>query len=192
MAFKIRDLMISVLSPAAGNDRGCQDCTGTIQGCQGNTKLGCQTCTGTTGQKLYDYGCNLCTGTTAPRGCLACTGTTADNGCPTCTGTTPYGGGCHTCTGTTGGLCAHAAALAACGLCTGVSPALGDRRPEAISVLKQQLQGLLAEVEAEEQRLADEAFPKTAEEADALEKKLEEALAEVRSRKTGLGKKKKG
>lgn len=204
MAFKIRDLMISVLSPAAGGNRGCPDCSGTVftGGCPNHTQLGCQTCTGTTGQQLYDYGCNLCTGTTAPRGCPtcsgttgalaygcpACTGTTADNGCPTCSGTTGYGGGCNACTGTTGGFCAHAAALAACGLCTGVSPAIGDRRPEALSLLKQQLQGLLAEVEAEEQRLADEAFPKTAEEAEALEKQLEEALAEVRSRKAGLRK----
>jgi hypothetical protein len=166
MGFKVRDLLISVLG---NNPGGCNPCTGT-------TGQGCNPCTGT-------VGCNPCTGTTGPYclggGCNPCTGTTADLA----------GFGCRTCTGTTGGPCLHAAALAACGVCTGVSPALGDdQRPQALAQLKQQLQGLLAEVEAEERRLEEAAFPQTAEEAEELEKKLEEALAEVRSRKAGLRK----
>lgn len=186
MAFRIRDLMISVLAPAAGV-QGCPTCTGTtgdvLHGCHGQTGLGCQTCTGTTNPQFnlqaFGQGCNLCTGTTV---------TQVAWGCPGCTGTV----GCQTCTGTTGGVFAQAAALAACGVCTGFSPALGDQRPQALAQLRQQLQGLLAEVEAEEKRLADEAFPQSAAEAEALEKKLEEALAEVRSRKAAFGKKKKG
>jgi hypothetical protein len=189
MAFRIRDLMISVVPSPGG---GCVTCTGTTgqgcgghtDGCMGRTGYGCVTCTGTTNVQ-YDLG-----------GCVACTGTTADNGCVTCTGTTGNrgngGGGCVACTGTTGGLCAHAAALAACGVCTGISPAVGDQRPQALAQLRQQLQGLLAEVEAEEQRLADAGAPQSLEEAEELEKKLEDALAEVRSRKAGFGKKKKG
>jgi hypothetical protein len=168
MSFRIRDLMISVLPSAGGMGQGCP------------------TCTGTTGQV---GGCNLCTGTTGGQvgGCNTCTGTTPYGGCNLCTGTTGQVG-CHTCTGTTGGLCAHAAALAACGICTGISPALGDQRPQALAVLRQQLQGLLSEVEAEEKRLEDAAFPQTAGEAEELEKRLEEALAEVRSRKGNLKK----
>lgn len=185
MAFRIRDLMISVV-PTPG--AGCVTCTGTTGqgcgghsgGCLGRTGYGCVTCTGTTGELLYN------------QGCVACTGTTAENGCVTCTGTTADRGGCVTCTGTTGGLCAHAAALAACGICTGISPAVGDQRPQALAQLRQQLQGLLAEVEAEEQRLADAGAPQSLDEAEELERKLEEALAEVRSRKAGFGKKKKG
>lgn len=185
MSFRIRDLMISVLTPVGG--KGCQTCTGTTGdvGPQAHADPGCKLCTGTTHEQLHNYGCPACTGTTGQ--------VTLGGGCPACTGTTPhYGGGCPACTGTTGGFCAQAAALAACGVCTGVSPALADQRPQALALLRQQLQGLLAEVEAEEKRLADEAFPQTAEETEALEKKLEEALAEVRSRKAAFGKKKKG
>jgi hypothetical protein len=187
MAFRIRDLMISVVPSPGG---GCVACTGTTGqgqgcggqsgGCFGGTGNGCVTCTGTThDQGLFALGCRTCTGTTTDNyGCVACTGTT--------------GQGCPTCTGTTGGFCAHAAALAACGVCTGVSPAVADQRPQALALLRQQLQGLLAEVEAEEKRLAEAGTPQSLEEAEDLEKKLEEALAEVRSRKAGFGKKKKG
>jgi hypothetical protein len=179
MGFKIRDLMISVLPSTARRDpEGCNICTGTTG--ELFTVGGCNVCTGTvpTGRNA-DFGCRTCTGTTggACQGCPACTGTTGDYGCPACTGTT-------------NALCAHAAVLAACGICTGVSPALGDRRPEALALLRQQLEGLLAEVAAEEKRLTEASFPKTTEEAEDLEKKLEEALAEVRSRKAGLKKKK--
>jgi hypothetical protein len=183
MAFKIRDLMISVL-PTAVEVPGCINCTGT-------TPRGCVDCTGTTPR-----GCVAGTGD----GCPNCSGTTnlyIGFGCPNCSGTTGdaaalgchhYSGGCPNCTGTTGGFCAHAAALMACGLCTGVSPLLADQRPQALALLRQQLQGLLSEVEAEEQRIGEAAFPQSVEEAEALETKLEEALAEVRSRKAGLGK----
>ena len=184
MAFKIRDLMISVLTSAAGG-KGCPACTGTTH--PQFFGQGCDLCTGTTPrQAALGAGCNYCTGTVV-------TGFNQGGGCPTCTGTTgQVGGGCPACTGTTGGFCAHAAALAACGVCTGVSPALADQRPQALALLREQLQGLLAEVEAEEKRLADAAFPQTAEETEELEKRLEEALAEVRSRKAAFGKKKKG
>ncbi|MES1243809.1 MAG: hypothetical protein ABUT39_19545 [Acidobacteriota bacterium] len=179
MAFKIRDLMISVLAPDAG--AGCATCTGTTN--VEAPRDGCPTCTGTTGQDQAPYGCHTCTGTTHPP---------MYGGCPACTGTTNplmFGGGCPACTGTTGDVwTARAAALMACGVCTGVSPVLADRRPEALAALRQQLQGLLAEVEAEERRLEDAGFPQTAEEVESLEKKLEEALAEVRSRKAGLKK----
>lgn len=190
MGFKVRDLLISVL-PAAGNDPAPGG--------------GCIPCTGTTGQVGHGGGCIPCTGTTRPLAaaglCTECSYTYAealqDLGCVPCTGTTgPRGNyGCNPCTGTTHALCGHAAALAACGVCTGISPALGDRRPEALAQLRQQLQGLLAEVEAEERRLEQESFPQSAEEIAVLEKKLEEALAEVRSRKTaasGKARKKKG
>lgn len=182
MAFKIRDLMISVLPTVAADPGGCPNCTGTTgQGCFGATNNGCPNCTGTTPYHGF-----------AVPGCPNCSGTTAQYGCPNCSGTTG-GFGCRDYSGTTGNLCAHAAALMACGLCTGVSPLLAeDQRPRALALLRQQLQGLLAEVEAEEQRLAAAAFPQTAEETEALEKKLEEALAEVRSRKAAFGKKKKG
>jgi hypothetical protein len=188
MAFRIRDLMISVLPSAGGGGYGCPTCTGTT-----GQVGGCNLCTGTTGQ----IGCPTCTGTTNPQlygelgfGCPTCTGTTGQvGGCNLCTGTTGQIG-CQTCTGTTGNLFAHAAALAACGACTGFSPAIGDQRPQALAALRQQLQGLLDEVEAEEKRLDEAAFPKTADEAEELEKRLEEALAEVRSRKAGLKKKK--
>ena len=207
MGFKVRDLLISVL-PAAGNDPapggGCIPCTGTT-GQQGGHGGGCIPCTGTTGQVGHGGGCIPCTGTTRPLAaaglCTECSYTYAealqDPGCVPCTGTTgPRGNyGCNPCTGTTQALCGHAAALAACGVCTGISPALGDRRPEALAQLRQQLQGLLAEVEAEERRLEQESFPQSAEEIAVLEKKLEEALAEVRSRKTaasGKARKKKG
>lgn len=124
----------------------------------GGMGQGCPTCTGTTGQV---GGCLTCTGTTGPI-------TGPIGGCLPCTGTTGLLGGCFTCTGTT--------------------PALGDQRPQALAELRQQLQGLLSEVEAEEKRLEDAAFPQTAEEAEELEKRLEEALAEVRSRKGNLKK----
>lgn len=180
MAFKIRDLMISVLPDKAADPRGCPNCTGTTgQGCFGGTRNGCPNCTGTTPHQGF-----------AVPGCPNCSGTTAPYGCPNCSGTTG-GFECLNGSAITGNLCAHAAALMACGLCTGVSPLLAeDQRPRALALLREQLQGLLSEVEAEEKRIDDAAFPKTAEEVEMLEKKLEEALAEVRSRKAG--KKKKG
>jgi hypothetical protein len=206
MAFRIRDLMISVLPTAAADAQGCVNCTGTTgQGCGGGGTFGggCPNCTGTTGQGCqggtFGGGCPNCTGTTG-QGCFQGTG----NGCPNCSGTTPYGFaapgcpncsgttadyGCRNCSGTTGDLCAHAAALMACGLCTGVSPLLAeDQRPRALGLLRQQLQGVLSEVEAEERRIDEASFPKTLEEAEELEKRLKEALAEVRSRKAGLKK----
>jgi hypothetical protein len=171
MSFKIRDLMISVLQGSA-EQKGCNLCTGTT-GAQ-DPGFGCHTCTGTTGRLCYYHG-------QYP----------GQIGCPTCTGTTGQAmNGCVTCTGTTHELLqAQAATLAVCTICTGLSPLAANRRPEALAELRQQLQGLLAEVEAEERRIEAESFPQTAEEAEALEAKLEEALAEVRSRKGGLPKK---
>jgi hypothetical protein len=166
MAFRIRDLMISVLPSAAAA-----------------YAVGCPTCTGTTGQ---GGGCQGCTGT-IPHAA----GWGGGWGCPTCTGTThdlPRFG-CMPCTGTTHEVCTQAAALLACGACTGASPAQPeDLRIQALAQIRQQLQTLLAEIEAEEKRLEEASFPKTTEEAEALEAKLEEALAEVRSRKSGLRK----
>ncbi len=168
---------------------GCTICTGTVppthhhyQGCWGGTGNGCPTCTGTTGPQAYwgppDNGCIACTGTTGMPGAQACwTGTGTGNGCMACTGTTHDA------------LAAQAAAVLACTVCSGASPQLANRLPQAITLLRQQLQGLLAEVEAEEKRIDAELFPKTAEEAEDLEKKLEDALAEVRTRKGGLPKK---
>ncbi|HEX3129357.1 MAG TPA: hypothetical protein VH394_18625, partial [Thermoanaerobaculia bacterium] len=185
MGFKVRDLLISVL-PSAGNNPGpgggCIPCTGTTGPGQGQGHGGgCIPCTGTTGPRGLGDGCTPCTGTTGPFAAAAV--------CTECTYT--YRGvaeayhtlGCNPCTGTTQALCVQAAALAGCGICTGVSPALSDQRPEALAQLRQQLQGLIAEIEAEERRLEQESFPQSAEEIELLEKKLEEALTEVRSRK---------
>lgn len=190
---------------------GCTVCTGTViptghiyQGCWGHTDTGCTVCTGTVPPTHHHHqgcwagtgnGCPTCTGTTGAQaywgppdnGCIACTGTTATNAFGFGTGT---GNGCQTCTGTThDALAAQAAAVLGCTVCTGASPQLGKHLPQALAQLRQQLQGLLSEVEAEEKRMDAELFPKSVEEAEDLEKKLEDALAEVRTRKGGLPKK---
>jgi hypothetical protein len=86
-----------------------------------------------------------------------------------------------------------------CGGCTlnvtcgpnscGVSLLLGRgdaSNPEALAALKAQLREALRTVESAEQQLAERMSPQTVEEVDALEKKLQDALEELRARKEQL------
>jgi hypothetical protein len=58
--------------------------------------------------------------------------------------------------------------------------------PQNLAVLKAQLRQSLAQVEAQEQAMAESMKPQTVEEADMLEQKLTEALDELRQHKEEL------
>jgi tRNA1(Val) A37 N6-methylase TrmN6 len=60
--------------------------------------------------------------------------------------------------------------------------------PEGLAALKLQLRQALAQVEAQEEELAERMAPQTVEDAEALENQLKEALAELAERKKTLRK----
>lgn len=69
-----------------------------------------------------------------------------------------------------------------------INPAIGMQGPEALATLRAQLTQALANLD-EQQKVADQALqPKSVGDAELLEKKLEEALAEVRALKEQLRK----
>jgi len=66
----------------------------------------------------------------------------------------------------------------------------GSPNLETLAALKAELKLRLANVERQEQLLAESLMPATAEDIDALEKKLTDALGELRTMKSHLKKKK--
>jgi sialic acid synthase SpsE len=60
---------------------------------------------------------------------------------------------------------------------------------EGLATLKAQLQQALAQVEQAEKTAADAAKPQTLQEVDELEKKLTDALSELKARREELKKK---
>jgi hypothetical protein len=62
----------------------------------------------------------------------------------------------------------------------------GDVDPQALAALKAQLREALRVVESAEQQLAERMSPQSVEEVEALEKKLQDALEELRTRKEHL------
>jgi signal transduction histidine kinase len=66
-------------------------------------------------------------------------------------------------------------------------PGLGGAvDPQALAALKAQLREALRAVESAEQQLAERMSPQSVEEVEALEKKLQDALEELRTRKEHL------
>jgi hypothetical protein len=62
----------------------------------------------------------------------------------------------------------------------------GAVNPQALAALKAQLREALRAVDSAEQLLAERMSPQSVEEVEALEKKLQDALEELRARKEQL------
>jgi hypothetical protein len=97
--------------------------------------------------------------------------------------------GCRECSGAF--TCIGATACRACTLnvtCGGSAlPGPGAAvDPQALATLKAQLREALREVETAEQVLAERMSPQSVEEVEALEKKLQDALEDLRARKEQL------
>jgi len=73
-----------------------------------------------------------------------------------------------------------------CGALTALFGRGGAVNPEALATLKAQLREALRAVESAEQVLAERMSPQSVEEVEALEKKLQDALEELRTRKEQL------
>jgi hypothetical protein len=98
---------------------------------------------------------------------------------------------CWSCTKTCGNTCVCTKTCLGSCVCTGAAPCTYktyhsdncSRELEGLSTLKAELIRKLAEIEEEEKKLAESMSPQTLEEAEMLEKKLTEALDEVKTMK---------
>jgi hypothetical protein len=211
MAFKIKDLMISVLAAkGAGQKEICDDscpelsCDIGTNGCDlDNSGVNCEFCS---------IGCTDCTdpscecsdgtfcdvgGCTDPsclfcsQGCTICTDCTGCSICSNCTG-------CTHCTNCTCTKCTHCSVHTctfhtACTVCSRNSCEASARLPVSTRLrasdlpkLKAQLQRALKQVEAREQAVAKKLQPQTVEQIEILETKLREALDELARQKKEL------
>lgn len=189
--FKIKDLMIKIIPEegkmAEGQLAGCGDCTNCTVKCTACTDTpGCRggcsdwfTCKG--GSQVTAAGCGL---TCAPNTCRVCTFVCTDE-CSACSQQV------LTCKCTDSptcrvGTCGYGSCNRTYGVEAGQPLTL-----ENLAVLKAQLRQQLAAIE-EQEKLAHESLkPATLEEAEALEKKLVEALDEIKAITADLKKKKK-
>lgn len=200
MAFKIKDLMIAVLPERGGGGAGYQGCRAgcsmpsKCEGCSMPSKCGgcsmpseCGACT----YKTCDvFSCIGITG--GPQTCFA-----AESGC----GCSRGGNSCQGCStpscgflGCTGGsFCAASCpGITGCNdTCPGVTLTIILRPdipadPEGLAILKEQLKRTLTQVEIQERVIEESLKPQTIEEVEQLEKKLTEALSELRARKQEL------
>ena len=168
--FRVHDLMINVLPEGGQAGLGCRvgtNCANiTLPDCFGQT-MACPAGTLVCGVSLCAGG-SRCTGVTLPWGAANCDA-----------------GACSLvpCTGD----CTHNY----CSVTGSCEKSLQRQlTPEAhlqeLAALKDQLQRALADVEEREQALGEALKPTTLEEVTALETKLEEALQELRARKSEL------
>jgi hypothetical protein len=123
-------------------------------------------------------------------GFTICVGCTQSFTCLGCTGALAGGTACAACTLNI----TDCTPVTICGL-TPCHPAITNTGPllqldrEALNALRNELQRELAELDKRAEEIDAGMAPKTLAEAETLEKKLSEALDEVRRRKADLGKK---
>ena len=207
MAFKIKDLMISVLAAkAAGQKEICEDsclefsCEVGSNGCDiDNSEVNCECTLGCTDPSCECSDGTFCDvgGCTDPsclfcsEGCTICTDCTGCSICSNCTG-------CTHCTNCTCTKCTHCSVHTctfhtACTVCSRNSCEASARLPVAkrlrasdLPKLKAQLQRALKQVEAREQAVAKKLQPQTVEQIEMLEAKLREALDDLARQKKEL------
>jgi hypothetical protein len=186
--FRVSDLMINV-----GEGEGGFPCN-IITNCAGVTELcveatqGCaftQNCLCTIQTACGDEftcRCSICT-PCSPRTC-GCTCTNCTH-CSVCSVVTPCGQ-LSVCTARS--VCTLSSACGVSIRCTPtfIGGVAGGLQPEHLSQLKEELRAALEQVEAQEQRLKEQMQPQTVDEVNRLEKKLTEALDELRRRREEL------
>ena|ERR1700676_3133830 len=185
--FKIKDLMIKVipeLEDAEKQNGGCYCTNGCTQACSQACSNGvtCRVCTDWTGTLSY-----LCAMGQAAKFCIC------SDQCSACT---PNYFTCGECTAACSSPCTHGGCSqpATCGAfhtdypIYGVAAARPQRSLENLAALKSQLKQQLGKIEEEEKRVEASLAPASLAEAELLEKKLEEALEEVRGLKERLKK----
>ncbi len=192
MRFKVKDLMIAVLPEAGQPGQESQlVCNPTLCVCTRCTE--CTLCSGCT-----CTGCTQCTGCTGCTPCTDCTGCTAcTNGCTVCTFNSGCGGASCGCTGATGcNICSQACTACTDLTCGGFASKAPLEslvaQPESLALLKEQLRSAMAQVEEQERALDERMAPQSLADVDALEKKLLEALDELRARRETLQKRSAG
>ncbi|MEQ1905971.1 MAG: hypothetical protein ABL888_17410 [Pirellulaceae bacterium] len=191
--FKIKDLMIKVV-PQQNETKDCGTCTAwTGGGCDMGTVCPCSdysyctVCTDGCSYVSCVTGTNLARHAAAPMGAVA-------KGCGTCTAWT--GGGCDMgtvcpcsdysyCT-----ICTDSCSYPSCGsLSNYPTPRVaGNSFRGNLSDLKAALQRQLQSVEEQEKEANESLKPRTLADAEMIEKKLQEALEEIRKMKVELGK----
>ena len=184
--FKIRDLMVSVrpgwCGPTPEPRLECDGCSDTV--CLGRS-IGCGF-----------GGCSFFTCAESCAECSACTALTCGH-CSHCTATCGHScGHCSGgCTATCQGATHHPPALLCAGTgCIASDPGVITRMAaDDLAVLKDQLRIAMQQVDRREEALRAAAQgaalqPQTIAEVDALEKKLSEALDELRTRRAELQK----
>ena len=201
MAFKIKDLMISVVAAKAGAGRICEGtcpditCDVASNGCDIDaTQIFCDFCSdfGSGCIDCSDGTCDCSDGTwcdPCSGGCTDCTVCTACTVCTVCTVCTACSG--CTCTKCTGCTCTHCTVHTCtihtgCGACTASIRATARLRSSDLPKLKAHLQRALKQVEAREQAVAQKLQPRTVEQIEMLEAKLREALEELARQKKEL------
>jgi hypothetical protein len=173
MPFKVRDLMIDVLPEAGiggGNINCYLTCLDTPPCCPGTGFRTPPCCAGTyynTGCWIRSYPCCPGTGFRTP----PCCAMTYYNTCGPCS-PRPFTG---------------CGPMSPCPRGSIIPPEQGGvATPENLATLKAQLQQALAQVEGQERAMEESQKPQTAEEAEALEQKLVEALEELRQHRDEL------
>src|SRR5205807_10658985 len=107
------------------------------------------------------------------RTCVGCTH--CSNGCTVCSND------CTICSGCTHPTCNHPT----CGL-TLQTPQSAASTPETLAALKAQLQQAIADIEQQEQSMAESMQPQTIAEVNDLEAKLQGSLEELKKRRAEL------
>jgi hypothetical protein len=160
MAFRVRDLMITVLPPEGGPI-----------GCIGFTFPNCGgTC------RITDF-CGAATPCAIGTRCIGntrCVGLTGLGGCGSACSLTPCTDGCSRCTDN------------ATPCHTPTTGLVGFVNDDELRLLKTDLQGALAQVEAEESGRRERGQPQTVEEIDRLEAEISGALEELKRRREEL------
>jgi hypothetical protein len=188
--FKIRDLMVSVRPGWCGpTPEQPLECEGSCDGCSdtvcGGRSIGCGF-----------GGCSFFTCAESCEVCSACTAVTCGH-CSHCTAT--CGHSCGHCSGGCTATCQGATHPPPALLCAGTGCIASDpgvitrMAADDLAVLKNQLRIAMQQVDRREETLRAAAQgaalqPQTISEVDALEKKLSEALDELRARRAELQK----
>lgn len=174
MAFKLKDLMISLLPP--GGERACPTASAPeAQLCPTASADFCPTASAGRGVQVV-----FCQTASAPVLVVPATPfcPTASAGfCPTASAGLKF---CPTAS-------AEAAVAEACPTASAPAEASAGGA-EGLALLKQQLQQALEQVEAQEKAMAEPGLPQTVAETEELEAKLREALEELRQHKENLQK----
>jgi len=182
--FRVRDLMINLGEGSGGVCEIITNCGGVTELCVENTQ-GC----------AFTQNCNCTIQTCGPDSCGACTPCSAVScgctctACSVCTACS----GCTACSVVTRGCRAHSL----CGHTIQCTPTFVQADPgvlqvEHLQALKDELRATLARVEAQEKNLSHHQQPQTLTQVDEIEKKLTDALEEVRQRRTELQNRERG